>query len=259
MSVTRTLSRNFTLDLRYVGALTRKSTGSLNLNTSTALYNQELFDAFDAARAGQNPQLLDQLLAGIDIAPGAGSNTTWSFTNSNGQTFSGTYPTDRMYGPVGTCTTLVAVAGSQTPTGFPDDPHCGSGQLFNYGGDALRRASQYGTSGPLGNGSYAALANIIAGGAAPTGGLVPITTPAGGTTPSQRVLRNGCDRIANGYYDPSAGAVYPSVNPIAGTVAQGGFNVVTAGNIPTRCFPENYLVANPQLNRRDLRCQPGAE
>jgi len=77
---------------------------------------------------------------------------------------------------------------------------------------------------------------------------VPITTPAGGTTPSQRVLRNGCDRIANGYYDPSLGAAYPNVNPIAGTAAQGGFNVVTAGNIPTRCFPENYLVANPQLN-----------
>ena len=243
LSVTRSISRNLTLDLRYVGSLSRKAAGTLNLNTSTALYNQELFDAFDAARRGENPALLDQLLAGVDIAPGTGSNTTWAFGSNTG-----TYPTDRMYGPVGTCTTLVAVPGSQTPTGFPDDPHCGAGQLFNYGGDALRRASQYGTSGPLGNGSYAALANVLAGTGAPTGGLVPLTVPAGGTTPAQRVLRNGCDRIANGYYDPSGAAVYPTVNPVAGAAATGGFNVVTTGNIPTRCFPENYLVANPQLN-----------
>jgi hypothetical protein len=243
LSVTRTLSRNFTLDVRYVGALTRKSTGNLNLNTSTALYNQELFDAFSAARRGENPVLLDELLAGIDIAPGAGSNTTWAFGSNTG-----IYPTDRMYGPVGTCTTLVPQAGFQTPTGFPDDPHCAPGQLYNYGGDALRRSSQYGASDDLGNGTFASLANIFAGGTAPTGGLVPLAVPAGGTTPSQRVLRNGCDRIANGYYDPSAPANHPSVNPVAGSTALGGFNVVTTGNIPTRCFPENYLIANPQLN-----------
>jgi hypothetical protein len=248
LSVTRALSRSLSLDVRYVGSLTRKTAGSLNLNTSTALYNQELFDAFDAARRGENPALLDQLLAGVDIAPGAGNNTTWTFGTNTG-----IYPTDRMYGPVGTCTTLATAppAGGvtfTTPTGFPDDPHCAPGQMFNYGGDALRRASVYGTSGPLGNGSFAALANVLAGTTAPTGGLVPITTPAGGTTPAQRVLRNGCDRIANGYYDPSQPAVYPTVEPRAVSVAGSPtFGVVTA-NIPTRCFPENYLVANPQLN-----------
>jgi hypothetical protein len=246
LSVTRSLNRSFTLDVRYVGSLARKQTGSLNLNTSTALYNKELFDAFAAARMGQNPALLDQMLAGIDI--GGTGNTTWTFGSNTG-----IYPSDRMYGPVGTCTTLTAVAPAggvtfTTPTGFPDDPHCAPGQMFNYGGDALRRASQYGTSGPLGNGTFAALANVLAGTAAPTGGLVPITVPSGGTTPAQRVLRNGCDRIANGYYDASAAASYPTVNPVAGAAALGGFNVVTTGNIPTRCFPENYLVANPQLN-----------
>jgi hypothetical protein len=245
LSVTRSLSRSFTVDVRYVGSLARKQTGTLNLNTSTALYNQELFDAFESARRGGNPALLDQLLAGVDIA-GTG-NTTWTFGSNTG-----TYPTDRMYGPVGTCTTLTAQAGFQTPTGFPDDPHCASGQLFNYGGDALRRATVYGSgflippaSQRLANGSFDGLASTLAGGSAPTGGLVPLIVPAGGTTPSQRVLRNGCDRIANGYYDPSASAAYPTVNPVAGPT---GFNVVTTGNIPTRCFPENYLVANPQLN-----------
>ena len=84
--------RNLTLDVRYVGALTRKSGGTLNLNTSTALYNQELFDAFAAARRGENPELLDRLLAGLDIA-GTG-NTTWTFGTNTG-----TYPTDRHVWP----------------------------------------------------------------------------------------------------------------------------------------------------------------
>jgi hypothetical protein len=244
LSVTRSVTRQFTLDVRYVGNLTRKSTGNINLNTSTALYNKELFDAFLEARKGGNPALLDSLLAGLDIAPGGGNTTTWTFGTNTG-----TYPTDRMYGPVGTCTTLVTVAGSQTPTGFANDPHCAPGQLFNYGGDALRRANIYGTSIPLANGTFAALAGVLNGGTAPTGGLQPLVVPTGGTTPSQRVLRNGCDRIANGLYDPSAPAVYPTVEPRAtSTAGSPTFGNVTTGNIPTRCFPENYLAANPQLS-----------
>src|SRR6185295_10941948 len=42
-----------------------------------------------------------------------------------------------------------------------------------------------------------------------------------------RVLRNGCDRLAAGLYNPGL--------------------PVSATNVPTRCFPENYIVANPQL------------
>ncbi len=33
----------------------------------------------------------------------------------------------------------------------------------------------------------------------------------------------------------------PRLTPVAGTI-------VRDGNLATRCFPENYLVANPQLN-----------
>jgi hypothetical protein len=54
------------------------------------------------------------------------------------------------------------------------------------------------------------------------------------------VNRNGCDRIANGLYDPAAAALYPTVDPTS--------RLVNTGNIPTRCFPENYMVANPQAN-----------
>ena len=121
--------------------------------------------------------------------------------------------------------------------------------MFNYGGEHLRRSTQYGASDDLANGTFVSLANILAGTTAPTGGLQPLIIPSGGVTPSQRVLRNGCDRLGNGLYDPSAAPDYPTVNPVAVSV-QGSptFGVVRTGNIPTRCFPENYLLANPQLN-----------
>ena len=44
------------------------------------------------------------------------------------------------------------------------------------------------------------------------------SAPAGVTGISARILRNGCDRLAN-----------------------------NLTNIPTRCFPEDYFFANPQL------------
>jgi hypothetical protein len=56
--------------------------------------------------------------------------------------------------------------------------------------------------------------------------------PAGLTGVGGRVLRNGCDRIAAGLYNPAL--------------------AVSNSNIPTRCFPENYLVANPQLGTPTL-------
>jgi hypothetical protein len=241
MSVTRSLSRQFTLDVRYVGSLSRKLPGNLNLNESTVHYNPELFDAFDAARRGENPALLDRLLAGLDLA-GSG-NTNWSIGGATG-----TYPTDRMYGPVGTCTALVNLTGFQTPL-LPDDPRCPAGQKFNSGAEHLRRAAGAGTynvSDELANGQFATLANILASNRAPTGGLQPLIVPVGGTIPSQRVLRNGCDRIGNGLYDSAAPAVHPTVDPRA--VGAGSFGVVRTGNIPTRCFPENYMIANPQLD-----------
>jgi hypothetical protein len=51
-------------------------------------------------------------------------------------------------------------------------------------------------------------------------------------------MRNGCDRIANGLYNPALPA--------------------SATNIPTRCFPENYQVANPQIGTGTYRSNTGA-
>jgi hypothetical protein len=77
----------------------------------------------------------------------------------------------------------------------------------------------------LANGNYEAVASALNGNGPPGNiGLRP--PPAGLGTIGGRLLRNGCDRIAEGLT----------------TVTTPG------GTIPVRCFPENYLVANPQLS-----------
>ena len=93
LSVTRTLSRAMTLDVRYVGTLARKQLGSLNLNTNTTFYNPELFDALERTRRGENVELFDHMLAGLDLVNAAG------------------------YNRVGTCTALSRRAGRRLPPG----------------------------------------------------------------------------------------------------------------------------------------------
>jgi hypothetical protein len=70
--------------------------------------------------------------------------------------------------------------------------------------------------------TIAAFINSNAGGN-PTSGLLAVN-PAISPAPSGRILRNGCDRLANGQT-----VVGPSIAA------------------PLRCFPEDYLVANPQF------------
>jgi hypothetical protein len=74
LSVTRSMSRNFTVDLRYVGTLARKQRGVIPLNAPNFLYNG-LLDEFNRVRTGTeitkvqgDPlSLLDQILAGMNI------------------------------------------------------------------------------------------------------------------------------------------------------------------------------------------------
>src|SRR5204863_5886576 len=62
------LTRNQSLDVRYVGTLARKGLGSLPLNTSTVMYNPELFRALEVTRRGGDDPLFDQMFAGIRIS-----------------------------------------------------------------------------------------------------------------------------------------------------------------------------------------------
>jgi hypothetical protein len=165
LSVTRTMSRTSTLDFRYVGTLARKQLGGMDLNTSTVMYNPELFNALAVTRAGGNDPLFDQMFAGIRLSGVPATVPTVNGTTSRGS-------------------------------------------------EQLRQSTA--TRGALANGDFVAVANAlitstIAAGASGITGLTP--------GPAFAVLHNGCDRLAN-----------------------------NLTNIPTRCFPENYLTANPQLN-----------
>jgi hypothetical protein len=70
LSVTRTLTSKLTLDMRYIGTLSRKLPSNMDLNSNNFLYNG-LKEAFDAARRGGESALLDQMFSGLNIA-GAG-------------------------------------------------------------------------------------------------------------------------------------------------------------------------------------------
>src|SRR5204863_3560492 len=63
LQVTRNLSSKLTMDVRYIGTLTRKNYNTVNLNVSNFMTNG-LKEAFDAARAGGDSALLDRMFNG---------------------------------------------------------------------------------------------------------------------------------------------------------------------------------------------------
>jgi hypothetical protein len=67
MSVTRNITSNIILDVRYIGTLQRKQNGTINLNSAN-IWNNGLKEAFDAARSGGESALLDKMFNGINIA-----------------------------------------------------------------------------------------------------------------------------------------------------------------------------------------------
>jgi len=75
LSVTRNITSKVTLDLRYIGTLSRKLWANLDLNTPNFQYNG-LKQAFDAARSGGESTLLNDMFAGLNIAgTGCATNT----------------------------------------------------------------------------------------------------------------------------------------------------------------------------------------
>jgi hypothetical protein len=68
LSLTRNIGSKFTVDVRYIGTLTRKNTNAFNINTPNFMTNG-LLEAFNAARYGDdaNPaaQLLDQIFGPV--------------------------------------------------------------------------------------------------------------------------------------------------------------------------------------------------
>ena len=90
LSVTRSLTNNLTLDVRYIGTLGRRQWNSnFQINQPNFLFNG-LKEAFDAARAGNDSspalQVLENMFKGINIAGTAGSGPVGSVRNGVLQT-----------------------------------------------------------------------------------------------------------------------------------------------------------------------------
>jgi len=69
LSVTRELSRNLTLDIRYIGTRGLKMTGIIDLNAPDVFYNPALFDALERTRRGEDVLLFDQMFMGLNLNP----------------------------------------------------------------------------------------------------------------------------------------------------------------------------------------------
>jgi hypothetical protein len=227
LSVTRDFGRKLTVDARFVATIGKGlgaagsfgSAGSIDLNTLNVYHNPELLQALNDTRAGLNSPFFDQLLMGVNLNTGTAG-----------------------YGAVGTCVTTpssldgAGVSLSGTP--------CGPGQVLERGSMQIRRAyaanltipGLFGPQPGLANGNYVNVITALLGtlnsatGVGTTGlqadptGIDPATGAA--FTTSQRVLRNGCNRLANGL--------------------TGGFTTPDGTAITPRCFPENFIIANPQ-------------
>ncbi len=224
LSVTRQVSRNFTIDARYTSTLGRRLNGFLDLNQNNVYYNPEMFQALTDARAGtctanapaykanytdkginpcdinKDPVLLDQMLAGLNLN-----------TSTSGATGTGSF------GAVGTVN---------------------SAGIFQSGAQQLRKSATFQNNLSWGNLAGVADSLITLAPSTAQGRQNPPIDPATGVTISsvgQTGLRNGCDRLGNGY------------SIVQQTTAGGGQVANSGAAIPLRCFPEDFLHSNPQF------------
>lgn len=70
LSVTRDLTRDISVDVRYIGTRGLKLDGSWDLNIPNVFYNPKLFDALERTRRGENVDLFDQMFLGLNLNPG---------------------------------------------------------------------------------------------------------------------------------------------------------------------------------------------
>jgi hypothetical protein len=194
LSVTRQVSRNLTVDVRWTGTLGRKLDGSLNTNVANVYHNPEFYQALVDARAGKDPVLLDQLLAGLNL-------------NSNVTGAGGT----GTFGNVGTVNSV---------------------GVYQSGAAHMRRSATF--AADLANGDFLAVSNSLL--ALNPTGLQNLPASLASAGVGMRTIRNGCDRIANGFN---------YVQQTSTTTFAPGFNASNA--TPLRCFPEDYLTSNPQF------------
>jgi len=186
LSVTRDVTRNLNLDVRYIGTRGLKLNGNFDLNSPNVFYNPALFDAIERTRRGEDALLFDQMFLGLNLNPGV----------------RGCEPSNP--------TALCAPVDGQTQRGSAH----------------LRQSSTFRTA--IANGDYEALANAI-------NVYNGTGTGAAGTVVGVPGERGTVLRRAN-----------KGFNVPGGTTIAGGLTV------PAGMFPENWIVANPQLNQANF-------
>jgi len=211
LSITRSIGSKYTIDLRFVDTLGKKQPGTGGGGVGAAgSFNLNTVNVY------HNPELFNAL-----EATRAGLDDPLFDQMLMGLNLNSTVAG---YGVVGTCVAL--------PTSPLAGVGCPAGQVMQRGSSQIRRA--FATA--LANGDYQGVLNGV--GATP--GLLTIVPtglqglpidPSTGQLYSgaaQVALRNGCNRIANGLTT--------------------GFTI-NGTTINPRCFPENYIITNPQLTQ----------
>jgi Carboxypeptidase regulatory-like domain len=93
-SLTHTFTSKFSLDVRYIGTLSRKLGNSFDINAQN-IFQNGLFQAFEAARAGGESELLDRIFRGIDMRTNAAAAP--QIVGQNGLTGAGLLRTDTRF------------------------------------------------------------------------------------------------------------------------------------------------------------------
>jgi hypothetical protein len=93
LSITRDVTRNVNVDVRYIGTRGLKLDGNWNINIPNVYYNPRLLEALDRTRLGEDDPLFDQIFLGLNLNPGVRgcdpSNPSATCTAVNGTTIRG--------------------------------------------------------------------------------------------------------------------------------------------------------------------------
>jgi hypothetical protein len=175
LSVTHAMRRNLTLDVRYIGTLSKKNYTNINLNSPNFLYNG-LIAELDNVRTGGESTLLDQIFNGINLCAtgcaalpagqsyGAVGTTTGSGGNAIVQTaalqmrsspnFQANLANGNYSGIATTLNTLNYVKTATANTSLPDVPATVRGAILRFNGfpeNFIATNPQYSTLNYLSN------------------------------------------------------------------------------------------------------------
>src|SRR5207247_4367259 len=79
LEIQRVLATNLTLEARYIGSKGTKLLGGIPLN-DVNIFENGILSAFNTTRAGGDALLFDQMLRGLNLAPGVINRTTVNCT-----------------------------------------------------------------------------------------------------------------------------------------------------------------------------------